>query len=66
MLIKTTDNGFIHSVPSEITPRQAYSNRRQMIRSLAAGAAGAVATAAVCTGAAALAAGAALARTRYA
>lgn len=41
MLIKTTDNGFIHSVPSEITPRQAYSNRRQMIRSLVAGAAGA-------------------------
>lgn len=42
MLIKTFSNGFVHPISSEITPAAAYSNRRQMIRTLAGGAAGAV------------------------
>ena len=41
MLIKTSSNGFAHPVASEITPSGVYSNRRQMIRTLAGGAAGA-------------------------
>jgi len=40
MLIKTNDNGFIHPVPSEITPRAAYGERRELIKRMAAGAAG--------------------------
>ncbi len=41
MLIKTHDNGFIHPVSSEITPRSAYSGRRDMMKRLAGGVAGA-------------------------
>lgn len=40
MLIRTGRNGFIHSIPSEITPRAAYEGRREMLRQMAAGAAG--------------------------
>jgi methionine sulfoxide reductase catalytic subunit len=42
MLIRTNDDGFIHPVPSEITPRAAYESRRDFIRMMAAGAAGPV------------------------
>lgn len=35
------DNGFIHPVPSEITPRAAYESRRDMLKLMAGGAAGA-------------------------
>ena len=41
MLIKTQDNGFIHPVPSEITPEGVYRRRREMIKLMAGGAAGA-------------------------
>ncbi len=41
MLIKSRDNGFIHPVPSEITPRSIYAGRRDMMKLLATGAAGA-------------------------
>ena len=41
MLIRTRDNGFIHPVSSEITPRSAYAGRREMMKLLAGGAAGA-------------------------
>ncbi len=41
MLIKTHDNGFIHPVSSEITPRSAYAGRRDMMKLLAGGVAGA-------------------------
>jgi sulfoxide reductase catalytic subunit YedY len=41
MLIKTSSNGFVHPVASDITPAGVYSNRRQMMRALAGGAAGA-------------------------
>ncbi|AEG91872.1 protein-methionine-sulfoxide reductase catalytic subunit MsrP [Ramlibacter tataouinensis] len=40
MLIKTNDDGFIHPVPGEITPRAAYQNRRELLRFMASGAAG--------------------------
>ena len=40
MLIKTDRDGFNHPVPSEITPRTAYQNRRQLLQALAGGAAG--------------------------
>ena len=33
------DRGFVHPVPSEITPRQTYLNRRQLMAALATGAA---------------------------
>jgi sulfoxide reductase catalytic subunit YedY len=36
-----TDNGFVHPVPSEITPRAAYEQRRDFLRLAAGGAAGA-------------------------
>lgn len=41
MLIKTHDNGFSHPVPSEITPEGVYRRRRDMIKLMAGGAAGA-------------------------
>lgn len=41
MLIRTGDNGFVHPQGSEITPQAAYEGRRQMLRTMAAGAAGA-------------------------
>ena len=41
MLIKARDNGFTHPVPSEITPRHVYAGRRDMMKLLATGAAGA-------------------------
>jgi sulfoxide reductase catalytic subunit YedY len=41
MLIKTHDNGFIHPVSSEITPQRAYAGRREMMKLLAGGVAGA-------------------------
>ena len=41
MLIQTRDDGFLHHVPSEITPAYVYRNRRDFVRWMAAGAAGA-------------------------
>ena len=41
MLIRSRDNGFIHPVSSEITPRSAYEGRRDMLKWLATGVAGA-------------------------
>ncbi|HVZ42380.1 MAG TPA: protein-methionine-sulfoxide reductase catalytic subunit MsrP [Ramlibacter sp.] len=41
MLIKTDRDGFDHSVPSEITPQAVYRGRRDMLRWMATGAAGA-------------------------
>jgi len=41
MLIKTPHNGFIHPVSSEITPQGVYQQRRDLIRLMAGGAAGA-------------------------
>ena len=41
MLIRTGDKGFIHPQASEITPQAAYEERRQWLRTMAAGAAGA-------------------------
>ena len=40
MLIKTHRDGFIHPVPSEITPETVYRNRRELMRLMAAGVAG--------------------------
>jgi methionine sulfoxide reductase catalytic subunit len=40
MLIKTDDDGFIHPLASEITPRGVYEQRRDFIKLMAAGAAG--------------------------
>jgi sulfoxide reductase catalytic subunit YedY len=40
MLIKSSDTGFIHPHSSEITPREAYEGRRDMLRLMATGAAG--------------------------
>ena len=43
MLIpKHLRNGFIHDTPSEITPRAVYKQRRQLLRLMAAGSAGAL------------------------
>ncbi len=39
MLIKT-DQGFVHPTPSDITPRAVFEQRRELIKGLAAGAAG--------------------------
>ncbi len=36
------DRGFIHSTPSEITPQAVYEQRRRLLKTLAAGAAGSV------------------------
>ena len=41
MLIKTRNNGFHHPVASEITDRQVYEGRRDLLRWMAVGAAGA-------------------------
>jgi sulfoxide reductase catalytic subunit YedY len=41
MLIKTGRDGFIHPIPSEITPEGVYRNRREIMRLMATGAAGA-------------------------
>ncbi len=41
MLIQTRSNGFTHSVPSEITPQGVYHGRRDLMKLLATGAAGA-------------------------
>ena len=41
MLIKTNANGFNHDIPSEITPANAYQSRRDLMRLMATGAAGA-------------------------
>ncbi len=41
MLIKTGRNGFDHGIPSEITPRGVYEGRRDLMKLMAAGAAGA-------------------------
>lgn len=40
MLIKSGDTGFSHPIPSEITPREAYEGRRDMLKLMATGAAG--------------------------
>ncbi len=40
MLIKTNARGFDHSIPSEITPRAVYQQRRDLIKLMATGAAG--------------------------
>jgi sulfoxide reductase catalytic subunit YedY len=42
MLIKSHRDGFIHPVASEITPRPAYEHRRELLKLMAAGAAGSV------------------------
>ena len=41
MLIKTNNRGFDHSVSSEITPQSVYTGRRDLIKLMATGAAGA-------------------------
>ncbi|RZJ52206.1 MAG: protein-methionine-sulfoxide reductase catalytic subunit MsrP, partial [Acidovorax sp.] len=41
MLIPPRDKGFNHPHSSEITPRSVYEDRRQMLRLMAGGAAGA-------------------------
>lgn len=38
MLLKTRDDGFVHHVPSEITPATVYRNRRDIMRWIVAGA----------------------------
>lgn len=40
MFFKSTNSGFVHPVPSDITPLQAYQSRRSMIRQVATGSAG--------------------------
>ena len=41
MLIKTNANGFNHAMPSDITSASAYQSRRELIKLMASGAAGA-------------------------
>ncbi|HYF20222.1 MAG TPA: protein-methionine-sulfoxide reductase catalytic subunit MsrP [Ramlibacter sp.] len=41
MLIKTGRDGFTHPIPSEITPQAVYQRRRELIRLMAGGVAGA-------------------------
>ena len=41
MLIKTNASGFDHPLPSEITPQGTYQSRRELIKLMATGAAGA-------------------------
>lgn len=41
MLIRPRDDGFVHPVSSEITPRAVYEDRRRLLRWMAGGAAGA-------------------------
>ncbi|PIT81440.1 protein-methionine-sulfoxide reductase catalytic subunit MsrP [Limnohabitans sp. 15K] len=45
MIIHTSQSGFQHTVPSEITPQAVYQTRRDLIRGLAAGSAGLALTA---------------------
>ena len=40
MLIRTGRNGYEHPVPSEITPRAIYQDRRRLLQWMASGAAG--------------------------
>jgi len=40
MLIKTDTQGFVHTIPSEITPEVTYQSRRSLIRLMAGGVAG--------------------------
>ena len=40
MIIRSSSSGFLHSVPSDITPQAAYQSRRELMRQLAAGSAG--------------------------
>ena len=46
MLIRSDDDGFTHSLPSEITPRAVYEERRQLLKMLMAGGATAAAASA--------------------
>ena len=41
MLIKTHSDGFLHPVPSDITPQGVYTGRRDMVKLMASGVAGA-------------------------
>ena len=41
MLIKTHDDGFVHAASSEITPQAVYAGRRDLMKLMATGAAGA-------------------------
>ena len=41
MLIKTSSSGFTHSIPSDITPQGVYQQRRELMKLMAGGAAGA-------------------------
>lgn len=41
MLIKTNESGFVHALPSEITPQSVYQERRQLMRLMAGGLTGA-------------------------
>ncbi|BDT65980.1 protein-methionine-sulfoxide reductase catalytic subunit MsrP [Comamonadaceae bacterium OS-1] len=41
MLIKTHSDGFLHSASSEITPQRVYAGRRDMVKLMASGVAGA-------------------------
>lgn len=41
MLIKTGNNGFTHPIPSDITPQGVYQQRRELMKLMAGGAAGA-------------------------
>ena len=43
MIIKTQRDGFLHGVPSEITPAGVYQQRRTLMKHLATGVAGAAA-----------------------
>ena len=40
MLIRPSDTGFVHAVPSDITPQAVYQGRRELLRQLALGSAG--------------------------
>ena len=40
MLIRSSDSGFVHPTPSDITPREVFVARRQLLQQMAAGAAG--------------------------
>ena len=41
MLIKTHSDGFLHPASSEITPQRVYAGRRDMVKLMASGVAGA-------------------------
>ena len=40
MLIRSSDSGFVHPTASDITPREVFLARRQLLQQVAAGAAG--------------------------